>query len=123
VKQEQLQEFKSLYGHRTDEGLAKRFGIRVSEVKELAARHALGKDKKRFPNCKMPRWKQEEIEELRRLYPDTDNETLARKLGRTRASVVSKAHNLDLKKSPERLEKMGQVNVSRRRDRSFHEQC
>jgi len=37
---------------------------------------------------------------------------LARRLGRSVKSVVSKAHNLGMKKSDDRLREMGRENVS-----------
>lgn len=120
---EQIHEFKRRYGTSTDEGLARRFGITVDKVKELAARYALGKDKRRFPVGTMPRWRPEEVTELTRIYPDMDNESIALKMGRTVKSVLSKAHHLGLKKSVARLERMGQANVSLRQDRRFSEQC
>lgn len=123
MTKEQLHEFKRRYGNSTDEGLAKRFGITLSEVSMLAARHALGKDKRRFAPGSMPRWRAEEVAKLTRLYPDMENEQLALEMGRTTKSVVSKAHDLGLKKSVRRLAEMGRSNVSQRKDRSFSEQC
>lgn len=123
MTKEQLQEFKRRYGTSTDEGLARRFGIPVSEVRRLAAMFSLGKDKRRFAVGSMPRWRPEEVTTLARLYPDLDNQTIAQQMGKTIKSILSKAHKLGLKKSVARLEKMGQSNVSQRKDRSFSEQC
>jgi hypothetical protein len=62
----------------------------------------------------MPRWRNDELELLRRDYPVQSNLELARRLGRSVKSVVSKAHHLGLKKSSERLRSMGRENVSLR---------
>ena len=51
---------------------------------------------------------------LRRDYPVKSNLELARDLGRSVKSVVSKAHHMGLKKSSERLRNMGRENVSLR---------
>jgi hypothetical protein len=48
------------------------------------------------------------------LYPKTANLDLAQKLNRSVKSVVSKAHNLGLKKEIERLREMGRENVGMR---------
>lgn len=109
--------FKRLYGTSRDRDLAEQFGISQSQVKRLASQLCLGKDKKRFPIERMPRWTAEEVETLRSLYGYSDNAAVARKLKRTIKSVVAKAHNLGLKKHPDRLREMGQQNVKLRRDR------
>ncbi|MDP7559887.1 MAG: hypothetical protein QF745_05045, partial [Planctomycetota bacterium] len=54
------------------------------------------------------------IELLRNLYPTTPNLEIAQNLNRSVKSVVSKAHDLKLKKSQERLQSMGRENVSLR---------
>ena len=51
---------------------------------------------------------------LKRDYPFRPNLEIARDLNRTVKSVVSKAHNLGLKKSSDRLREMGRENVSQR---------
>ena len=62
----------------------------------------------------MPRWRPEDVEQLRAMYPDTPNLDIAKALDRTLKSVVSKAHDLGLKKSPDRLRDMGRENVALR---------
>ena len=62
----------------------------------------------------MPRWTQTEIEQLRALYPDLANLTVARRLGRTVTSVANKANQLGLKKSPHLLADIGRTNVGMR---------
>lgn len=117
---EEVAEFKRIYGTRTDEDLSRIFGRTMTDVQELAARHALAKDKAFVrkisgeASTRMPRWSQEELESLRREYPIQSNLEIARRLNRSVKSVVSKAHNLGLKKSSERLRKMGRENVSLR---------
>lgn len=117
---DETNEFRRLYGTRSDEDLALIFGRTVDAVKRLAQRYCLAKDKayvKRMAGrgaTRMPRWSDQELDILRRLYPNTPNLELARRLNRSVKSVVSKAHHLDLKKDAERLREMGRENVALR---------
>ena len=65
-------------------------------------------------STRMPRWAAEELEALKRDYARRSNLEIARRLGRSVKSIVSKAHHLRLKKSFERLRDMGRKNVSLR---------
>ena len=65
----------------------------------------------------MPRWKPEDMETLRALYPFQPNLDVARILGRTVKSVRAKAQALGLKKCPQRLAAMGRENVRIRYER------
>ncbi len=118
--QDEIAEFKRLYGTRTDEDLAIIFGRSIESVKRLGARYCLAKDKafvRRLTGSaatRMPRWSDAEIETLKELYPTEANLDIAQKLNRSLKSVVSKAHNLGLKKEAERLQEMGRQNVSMR---------
>lgn len=114
---DQLKEFKRLYGTTANADLAVMFQTSENHVKRLAKEHALGKDKSKFRVGVMPRWRPDEVELLKELYPDTPNEEIARQLERTTKSVVAKAHYMKLKKSKERLHQMGLENVALRRDR------
>jgi hypothetical protein len=117
---EELVEFKRIYGTRTDEDLSRVFGRSPEEIRVLAKELALAKDKAFVRKLageaatRMPRWREEELDYLRRDYPSCSNLELARTLGRSVKSVVSKAHHLGLKKSSERLRSMGRENVSLR---------
>ena len=117
---EELAEFKRIYGTRTDEDLSRIFGRSLEDVRKLADGLALAKDKAFVrklvgeASTRMPRWRAEELERLRHDYPVLSNLELARALGRSVKSVVSKAHHLGLKKSSERLRTMGRENVSLR---------
>ena len=117
---DELVRFKRIFGTRTDEDLAAVFGRSLQSIRALAAKHALAKDKafkRRLEgeaSTRMPRWSAEEVELLRQLYPSVANLEIAQRLKRTVKSVVSKAHNLELKKSNERLKEMGRQNVSLR---------
>lgn len=119
-QREDLAEFKRIYGTRTDEDLSRIFGRSLESIRKLADEHALAKDKAFVRKLageaatRMPRWRDEELESLRRDYPVQSNLELARSLGRSVKSVVSKAHHLGLKKSTERLRVMGRENVSLR---------
>lgn len=114
---DEIKKFKKLYGTTSDDDLAVALGISTSQVRRLAHQLSLGKDKRAFPSRGMPRWKVAEVALLKELYPTTPNEEVARQVGRTIKSVVSKAHNLKLKKTEARLREMGQENVRYRRDR------
>jgi hypothetical protein len=117
---DELIEFKRIYGTRTDEDLTRIFGRPLEEVQRLATEHALAKDKAFLRRLKgevatrMPRWQPDELKVLEELYPLTSNLEIAHQLGRSVKSIVSKAHNLGLKKNLERLREMGRQNVSRR---------
>lgn len=118
--QEEVVEFKRLYGTRTDDDLAVIFGRSIDAVKRLGARYCLAKDKafvRRLTGSsatRMPRWSSDEIALLTQIYPLEANLEIAQKLNRSVKSIVSKAHNLGLKKADERLEEMGRENVSLR---------
>ena len=118
---EDLGLFKRIYGTRADEDLAILFGRRLEEVQRKARELCLGKDKAFLrrrsggrPATRMPRWRPEELEMLKELYATTSNLEIARRLGRSVKSVVSKAHNLGLHKDASRLQEMGRQNVSLR---------
>ncbi|MEX1023684.1 MAG: hypothetical protein WD226_01285 [Planctomycetota bacterium] len=117
---DEIAEFKRIYGTRTAEDLVRIFGRSAAVIEDLAQRFALAKDKAFLRRLKgdsatrMPRWTRAEIEQLEELYPTTPNVDLAQQLGRSLKSVVSKAHNLGLRKSPDRLRAMGRENVSLR---------
>ena len=117
LTQEQVQQLKLLYGRRSDRELAKHFGVTISHIEDTAHSLALGKDKATFKGRRMPRWTEAQIAMLIDLYADTDNLEIARRVGRTVKSVSSKAHQLDLRKSRDRLRAMGRQNVSRRAGR------
>lgn len=115
----ELRQFKLLYGRRTDLELAKHFNIQVSDVEELAKQHCLGKDKQTFAKVPtyrvmMPRWNEESVHTLRKIYPHKSTLEVARCLGRSVKSVSSKAHQLGLVKTPELLQAMGRENISKR---------
>jgi hypothetical protein len=117
---EEIAEFKRLYGTRTDDDLAVIFERSGDSVKRLAARLCLAKDKafvRRLSgpaSSRMPRWEKGEIEKLVTLYPVAPNLQIAQRLNRSVKSIVSKAHNLGLKKEADRLREMGRENVSLR---------
>ena len=120
---EEVAEFKRIYGTRTDEDLARVFGRPVDLVEKLATKLKLAKDKGFLRKLngasatKMPRWTEDELNLLKELYPAHSNLDIATKLERSVKSVVSKAHNLGLKKDKARLEEMGRQNVRLRYDR------
>jgi len=122
-RRDEIALLKRIYGTRTDEDLARIFGRSVGAVRSQAERLSMSKDKAFLrklnqgkSSVRMPRWTDEELATLERMYPDHPNLEIARLLGRSVKSVVSKAHNLGLKKSPKRLRNMGRENVSLRYD-------
>lgn len=122
---EDLGDFKRLYGTRTNEDLAIIFGRGLAEIESCASRLCLSKDKAFLrrqtggkATTRMPRWQASELEQLRRLYPQSSNLDIAKLLNRSVKSIVSKAHNLGLKKDPSRLKEMGRQNVGLRYSRA-----
>jgi hypothetical protein len=113
----EVAEFKRLYGTRRDEDLAIVFSRPVQSVRKLAQECALSKDKAFLRKVhgesatRMPRWAESELQLLREKYAQSSNLELAVELKRSVKSVVSKAHNLGLKKDRERLREMGRENV------------
>jgi len=120
--QDETARFKRLYGTRRDEDLAIIFSRSLTDVEGLANKLCIAKDKAflRRQNkqeggaTRMPRWGSKDLEVLRELYPTHSNLEIARRLERSVKSVVSKAHNLGLRKDPSRLKEMGRENVSLR---------
>ena len=121
--------FKRQYGTRADEDLAIIFGRTLDRIQAEAGRLCLSKDKAYMrrktsgtERTRMPRWTDPELQVLRQLYPGESNLQIAQQLGRSVKSVVSKAHNLGLKKDKARLEEMGRQNVRLRYDRGSSSQ-
>jgi hypothetical protein len=119
--QEDVARFKRLYGTRRDEDLAIIFGRRLGDIQDEAKKLCIAKDKafirRTSPaekSTRMPRWGSSDLTQLRELYPIHSNLDIAQRLQRSVKSVVSKAHNLGLRKDPARLKEMGRENVSLR---------
>jgi hypothetical protein len=115
----EISALKEHYGTRRDEDLEVCLQRPVAEIAAAAAELCLAKDK-RFakavraaaaPARAMPRWRPEEADRLRAIYPQIDNLEVARQLGRTVASVANKANQLGLKKAAELLARIGRANV------------
>lgn len=116
-----IQRLKRYYGTRENSDLIVILGRTEAEIEAKATEFCLAKDKSftrrsrgNSSRVRMPRWTAQDIELLTELYPDTPNLDIAHKLGRTLKSVVSKAHDLGLKKSSKRLRDMGRENVALR---------
>lgn len=113
---------KDLYGTRNDHDLEVCLQRSASDIAQRAVALCLAKDKRFVAAAvaagaaglprRMPRWRAEEIEQLRRAYPDHDNLEVARLLGRSVTSVANKANQLGLHKSPEFLARIGRANVA-----------
>jgi DNA-binding CsgD family transcriptional regulator len=121
--QDEIQLLKRIYGHHTDAELTAQLGRSPEAIRRMARRYALAKDKAFLcqleggPSTRMPRWTDEELDMLVSLYPRVANLEIARELGRSVKSVVSKAHQMGLRKSDGRLRQMGRENVALRHDR------
>jgi hypothetical protein len=119
-EREEVQQFRRVYGTRSDDDLSIIFGRPKRSVQALAAELRLAKDKAFLRRrhgkgaSRMPRWSEQEFQVLRELYPDAPNLEIARRLQRSVKSVVSKAHQLGLRKNPQRLVEMGRQNVGLR---------
>ena len=120
---DEVESLKLYLGATSEEVIAQVLGRSVGAVRSQAERLSMSKDKAFLrklnqgkSSVRMPRWTDEELATLERMYPDHPNLEIARLLGRSVKSVVSKAHNLGLKKSPKRLRNMGRENVSLRYD-------
>ena len=83
----------------------------VNQLRHLAKDKAFLKRARPAETTRMPRWSEPELAELRRCYPTEPNLDIARRLGKSIKSVVSKAHSLGLRKEPSRLAQMGRENV------------
>ena len=121
---DEIVSFKRLYGTRSDEDLALVFGRELALVQETAKKLCLSKDKVFLRRAsggahktRMPRWTSDELKQLAEMYPSWSNLDIAQALGRSVKSVVSKAHNLGLKKDKGRLQQMGRQNVRMRYER------
>ncbi len=122
---EEIADLKRLYGTRTDEDIARIFQRPRSSISDKATELCLAKDKAFVRKIsgdevttRMPRWTKKEIEMLKEMYPVHSNLEIAQLLNRSVKSVVSKAHNIGLKKDPQRLQEMGRQNVSLRYSRN-----
>jgi hypothetical protein len=113
-------ELKRIYGSRPDEALALIFGRCPDEIRRVAGECGLSKGKAFVRKLsgknatRMPRWQPAELELFKSSYTTRSNLELARRLGRSVKSISSKASQLHLKKSRERLREMGRLNVSSR---------
>lgn len=111
---------KELFATRSDEDLEIAMQRHRDDVAAMARALCLAKDKRfaasarqaRAGRAAMPRWTSEQVGVLVALYPQSDNLEVARRLGRTVASVANKAHQLGLHKSPTLLTSIGRSNVS-----------
>jgi len=112
---EEKHRLKRMYGSRSDEHIALILARPVESVRAHAEELRLAKDKvfqkRRRQTTRMPRWSSQALTELRERYPTEPNIELATSLGRTVKSIVSKAHQLGLKKRVERLRQMGRENI------------
>jgi len=61
-------------------------------------------------------WREKDLAVLRQFYPSVENERIALLLGRSVASVISKAHRIGLRKSRHFISLISRDNVLRRYD-------
>jgi hypothetical protein len=118
---------KTHFGSREDAVLVTALGRPVESIQREARRFGLAKDKAFLRRCvspssgangraasasSMPRWSAEHVARLRELYPHASNLEIAEALRRSVKSVVAKARGLALRKSSDRLARMGRANVA-----------
>ena len=82
--------------------------------KELKLQKTIKKNAKAKTPQMRPRWTNEEVALLKRLYRTHSNAEIAEKIGRKVSSVVFKGHRLGLSKGARRLREMGRENIRRR---------
>lgn len=94
------------------------FDVKPSQAKKIAREHALGKwkvaSKMRGEETKMPRWTQDEVQVLKKLYPCRSNEDIGVYLNRSVQAVTSKAAKMGLRKSAAYLRDVGRRNIMSR---------
>lgn len=126
---DEVHALKDFYGTRSDDDLEVALARSRADVVAMARRLCLAKDKRfaaqsarqdvaaagdEVRRQEMPRWTPAQVERLRLLYPDRENLTVARELGRSVASVANKANQLGLRKCPQLLALIGRANVALR---------
>lgn len=122
--QRERHRLKEFYGTRSDSDLEVCLRRPRHEIVAMARELCLAKDKRFSASARrragtsttprMPRWSPGEVEVLESIYADRDNLEIARRLGRTVASVANKANQLGLRKSPGVLASIGRANVKSR---------
>lgn len=112
---DQLLILRDNFGSKDDAWLRYFIGLEVPEINRKARELVLRKNKSVYHGLPMPRWTDRQVEILRELYPVNSNQAIAIRLKRSVKSVLYKAHQLRLKKDPERLEVMGRQNRALRR--------
>lgn len=129
----ELRYLKHCFASRPDWAVALVLGRSTAAIKKRARELCLGKDRRlesvepeflaKFiakvpqPRVRMPRWTQDEVATLSRLYPNRSNLDVAQSLGRSVKSVIAKANEIGLRKTQARLEAMGRENVEIRHRR------
>ncbi|MBK8097049.1 MAG: hypothetical protein IPK26_08080 [Planctomycetes bacterium] len=117
----ELTRMRQFFGTRTDADLEVCLLRPRAEIVAQARRMCLAKDKRLAHELvvrrqsapqPMPRWRSDETERLRQLYPDLENHAVATALGRSVTAVANKAHRLGLEKSPALLARLGRDNVA-----------
>ncbi|MBL8749361.1 MAG: hypothetical protein JNK78_09375 [Planctomycetes bacterium] len=125
---EEVHALRDFYGTRSDDDLEVALARSRADVAAMAQSLCLAKDKRFAAQSarqvvaagegarrqEMPRWTPAQVERLQALYPDRDNLTVARELGRSVASVANKANQLGLRKCPQLLALIGRANVALR---------
>jgi hypothetical protein len=84
------------------------FPLKELKLQKTAKKNAKPKAAQR------PRWTNEEVALLKRLYRTHSNAEIAEIIGRKVSSVVFKGHRLGLSKGARRLKEMGRENIRRR---------
>jgi hypothetical protein len=114
-----LVRLKAWYATRRDRDLEVSFSRAAADIRRKAQDLGLGRDKAvaaaRGETTRMPRWSEQELAELARLYPRLPNVEVARRLGRSVTSVATQGRRLGLAKSEATRSKLARRSVAMRR--------
>lgn len=116
-----LVRLKNWFATRRDRDLEVCLSRAAADIRRKAAQLGLGRDKAvaatRGERTRMPRWSDEELEQLERLYPRLSNVEVSRRLGRSVTSVASQGRRLGLQKNERVRSSLARRSVQMRRDR------
>jgi hypothetical protein len=112
-RQEEIRSFKQLYPITHNKDLAKTFHRTIYSIRRKAIKLGIRKDRAggyRPPQAPQNQnlWTDKEIAELRRMYRDSTDNEIAKKLGRTLSAVQSKIKKLKL------FQELRQLGLTRR---------
>ena len=105
-----LARFKAEYGTTRDGILAKRFWLTIRQVRSLARREALGKDRRLFPDAGWRLWSKADLRYLHAHYGKKTNRAIGVHLRRTARAVLNRAIREGLEKTSDHRSKVCRDN-------------